>query len=63
MWEMGVAGSAVIGRQRGRSQHYCGGLDMLVLALCLVKYSVPWVTLTLIADYSRLRLLPGDTDV
>jgi len=25
--EVGVAGSPVIGRRRGRSQHYCGGLD------------------------------------
>jgi len=27
IWEVGVAGSPVIGRRRGRSQHYCGGLD------------------------------------
>jgi len=26
IWEVGVAGSPVIGRRRGRSQHYCGGL-------------------------------------
>jgi len=26
-WAVGVAGSPVIGRRRGRSQHYCGGLD------------------------------------
>jgi len=24
---VGVAGSPVIGRRRGRSQHYCGGQD------------------------------------
>jgi len=44
---VGVAGWPVTGRRRGRSQHYCGGLDcgtrtqnvseyMLVLALCLL---------------------------
>ena len=30
IWEVGVAGSPVIGRRRGpggRSQHYCGGPD------------------------------------
>jgi len=27
IWEVGVAGSPVIGRRRGRSQHYCGSLD------------------------------------
>jgi len=27
IWEVGVAGSPVIGRRRGRSQHYCGNLD------------------------------------
>ena len=27
IWQVGVAGSPVIGRRRGRSQHYCGGLD------------------------------------
>jgi len=27
IWEVGVASSPVIGRRRGRSQHYCGGLD------------------------------------
>jgi len=26
-WEVGVAGWPVTGRRRGRSQHYCGGLD------------------------------------
>jgi len=27
IWEVGVAGSPVIGRRRGRFQHYCGSLD------------------------------------
>jgi len=27
IWEVGVAGSQVIGRRQGRSQHYCGSLD------------------------------------
>jgi len=27
IWEVGVDGSPVIGRRRGRSQHYCGSLD------------------------------------
>jgi len=27
IWEVGVAGSPVIGRRRERSQHYCGSLD------------------------------------
>jgi len=27
IWQVGVAGSPVIGRRRGRSQHYSGGLD------------------------------------
>jgi len=27
IWEVGVAGWPVTGRRRGRSQHYCGGLD------------------------------------
>jgi len=27
IWEVGVAGSLVIGRRWGPSQHYCGGLD------------------------------------
>ena len=44
--EVGVAGSPVIGRRRGRSQHYCDSLDCglllnacTVLALCLVLNS------------------------
>jgi len=27
IWEAGVAGWPVTGRRRGRSQHYCGGLN------------------------------------
>jgi len=27
IWEAGVAGWPVTGRRRGRSQHYCSGLD------------------------------------
>jgi len=27
IWEVGVAGWLVTGRRRGRSQHYCDGLD------------------------------------
>jgi len=27
IWQVGVAGWPVTGRRRGRSQHYCGGLD------------------------------------
>jgi len=27
IWEVGVDGWPVTGRRRGRSQHYCGGLD------------------------------------
>ena len=27
IWEVGVAGSPVIGRRQGRSQYYCGSLD------------------------------------
>jgi len=27
MWIVGLTASTVIGRRRGRSQHYCGSLD------------------------------------
>jgi len=39
IWEVGMAGSPVIGRRRGRSQHYCSSLDcgLPLVAFCQQK--------------------------
>jgi len=44
IWEVGVAGSPVIGRRRGRSQQYCGGLDCGLPLVAFVKGSLHYRT-------------------